>query len=122
MCCAEGASLIVLKWGSFPLCAAPKAESDCSEVGRLSAMCCAEGATARSQAGNLPLSDVVSRFDTSQYILRAQGNDCCNDQPKEHQDQHEWIEKNVAPGVQKVDVPTQIRWYLFCRRHVGGRG
>src|SRR5438132_14281920 len=64
----------------------------------------------------------VSFYDSSQYILRAQSNDCCNDQPKEHQDQHEWIEKNVAPGVQKVDVPTQIRWYLFCRRHVGGRG
>ena len=26
MCCAEGASLIVLKWGGFPLCAAPKTQ------------------------------------------------------------------------------------------------
>jgi hypothetical protein len=39
-----------------------------------------------------------------QNILRAQGNDSRDYQPKEHQYQRQWVENPVTPGVQEINV------------------
>src|SRR6266403_2392917 len=51
----------------------------------------------------------------SQNILRPERNDGRDYQRKEHQDQHEWIDHDIAPRMQKVYVAAQVLGYFFRR-------
>src|SRR6266404_9619525 len=58
---------------------------------------------------------IAEAIAASQNILRPERNDGRDYQRKEHQDQHEWIDHDVAPRMQKVYVAAQVLGYLFRR-------
>src|SRR5437870_2789169 len=55
----------------------------------------------------------------SQNILRAQGNDRCDQQSEEHQHQHERIDNPMAPGMQEVYVVAQIFRHFLSVGNLG---